>query len=96
MGQAGAGPILLCKNTYLRMAALNWQILFHTKITFVTALKIEFCIKDFFSKCNQIRRKLEYYKTLFSISTSFLFLFINSRENDQPALLVVGLSHDLY
>ena len=62
-----------CINTY------NWIIelndFFERKIFFDTAQKMTFCIKDFFSKCDQIGRKLRIWSHLLKKSLMENFLF---------------------
>ena len=43
---------------------------------FVTAQKVKFSIKDFFSKCDQIRRKLRLWSRLLKKSLMEDFIFV--------------------
>ena len=53
-----------------------------------TAQKMESSIKDFFSKCDQIRRKLRIWSYLLkkSLMESFIFCLVRKQEYHQPNL----------
>ena len=51
------------------------EMVMELKIAYYTAQKMKFSIKDFFSKCDQIRRKLRIWLRLLKKSLNENFIF---------------------
>ena len=68
------------QNTKVSPNFLVWKFRENAKIT---APKMKFSIKDFFSKCDQIRRKMRIWSHLLkkSLMENFIFCAMNSRES---------------
>ena len=71
--------IVRCNRYFSKSDSKNFRtfdkfIIFDSLIWTVTALKMKFSIKDFFSKCDQIRRKLQI--SLHLLKKSFMENFI--------------------
>ena len=75
----GLAPDFISKKKLFKSKKLSIQVelrTFSTYTTITTAGKIKFSIKDFFRKCDQIRRKLRIWSHLLkkSLMENFIFL----------------------
>ena len=84
MFKLGVGLQLFCERTRSHMFSYNCYenryFMKHLTAAWITAQKMKFSIQDFFSKCDQFRRKLRIWSHLLkeSLMGNFIFCAVNA------------------
>ena len=86
---------LLASVLYIFLRMVTFSMVWYTNIS-VTALKMKFSIKDFFSKCDHIRKKLRIWSHLLKKSLMENFIFCAVRPFSRVLRILKKLSNCHY